>query len=546
MKRLPHLLLTLSAWALAGLAVAAAAEVPQLEQNAVLYATNYQRGVNLTSLRGVPGKTNVFVGSDGRAPSGGTPYQFQGVVTYGAVVIPKTNAVLQAGKNYEQNAAAGNLDLPRGTSGGQVTMVLRSSQAGAATFSQVVSFTFGSVITPPIANEYGALLTTVTPAQYWEAQPYTNATLSAASYYYSPHARQVFATVPGSVQVTWRKLESGTTSTNKVTIGGLDYALTNVSYIVSGAAVKPSRKMYWTERSFSGTGKPVSVPTASVGAVNFVYNPAVPQTVTSEFKDGYAGPGAGTTNATLQELRTVWYDPAQGLILAYNAEGRVFMELLGDSTPSGAREFLGFEIVDVFRQPAAQAVGTELGEKITAYATGESDAALVPSPVQNTLNSAFLYTDASGTSGRTEYYAAALTQNPNDVLVHWLEAGLVGLRWPLIYNRYSQVWPSDPAKYSHYVRPLVSPATNAALTAVQLSAANAPAIQYQDVLDYPRATLDERARFYTYLDASQPQHRTLLRFSSGTTVAFERVFSTLSTTLLRGTNTDLAQSSSPR
>ena len=546
MKRLPHLLLTLSAWALAGLAVAAAAEVPQLEQNAVLYATNYQRGVNLTSLRGVPGKTNVFVGSDGRAPSGGTPYQFQGVVTYGAVVIPKTNAVLQAGKNYEQNAAAGNLDLPRGTSGGQVTMVLRSSQAGAATFSQVVSFTFGSVITPPIANEYGALLTTVTPAQYWEAQPYTNATLSAASYYYSPHARQVFATVPGSVQVTWRKLESGTTSTNKVTIGGLDYALTNVSYIVSGAAVKPSRKMYWTERSFSGTGKPVSVPTASVGAVNFVYNPAGPQTVTSEFKDGYAGPGSGTTNATLQELRTVWYDPAQGLILAYNAEGRVFMELLGDSTPSGAREFLGFEIVDVFRQPAAQAVGTELGEKITAYATGESDAALVPSPVQNTLNSAFLYTDASGTSGRTEYYAAALTQNPNDVLVHWLEAGLVGLRWPLIYNRYSQVWPSDPAKYSHYLRPLVSPATNAALTAVQLSAANAPAIQYQDVLDYPRATLDERARFYTYLDASQPQHRTLLRFSSGTTVAFERVFSTLSTTLLRGTNTDLAQSSSPR
>ena len=59
--------------------------------------------------------------------------------------------------------------------------------------------------------------------------------------------------------------------------------------------------------------------------------------------------------------------------------------------------------------------------------------------------------------------------------------------------------------------------------------------------DYPRATLDEHARFFTFLDTTQPQHRTLLRFNSGSTVAFERVFSSLSTTLLRGdTNTDIS------
>ncbi len=522
------------------------AEVAQIDQNAVLYATNYQRGVNYSSFRGVPGKPGAFAGSDGLAQPGATPNQFQGVVIYGAVVVPRaattnTNANntdgLIAGANFERNAVA--LNLPRGTSsGGQVTMVLRSSQAGAATFSQVVSFYFGSIITPPVTDEKGVLLTNVTPAQYWNSQPYTNATITAAGYYYSPNARQVFATVPGPVQVTWRKAESGTTSTNKVTLGGLDYALTNVSYVVSGAAVKPTRKLYWTEKSFAGTGKPVSVPAGKVGAVLFAYSPALPETVTTQFDDGYSSAGAGTTNATLPELRTVWYDPGQGLIFAYNAEGRVFMELLGDTTASGAREFLGYEIVDVFQQPVAQAVTTELGEKITAYANGQSDADLLPSPVQATLNTSFLYTDSSGTSGRTEYYAAAETKNPNDVLVHWLEAGLVGLRWPLVYNRYQQIWPDDPAKYSHYLRPSVATATDAALTAVQLSSDNSPALQYQDPLDYLRGILDENARFYTFLDASQPTHRTLLRFNSGTTVAFERVLSTLSTNLFRGTIAD--------
>jgi hypothetical protein len=525
--------------ALLGLGLPAAAEVVQADQNAVLYSPNYQRGVNYSSFRGAPGKApaNATTGTDGRAPAGGTPYQFQGAVTYGAVVVPTANATLQPGRNFEQNAVG--LNLPRGTSGGNVTMVLRSSQAGASTFSQVVSFFFGSIISPPNTDENGVLLTGTTASQYWNAEPYTDDTNPGTGYYYSPNARQVFATVAGPIQVTWRKSEAATTplnTTNKVTIGGLDYALTNLTYVVSGAAAKQPRKLYWTEKSFAGTGKAVSVPAASVGAVYFAYNPAVPRTVTTEFADGNSNPGAGTTNSTLQELRTIWYDPAQGLILAYNTEGRVFMELLGDPTPSGAREHLGFEIVDVFQQPVAQTLTAELGEKIGAYANGQSDAALVPSPLQSTLSSSFLYQDASGTSGRTEYYAAAETRNPNDVLVHWLEAGVVGLRWPFIYNRYQQVWPDDPAKYSHYLRPPVATASEAAQTAVELSANNVPAIQYQDPLDFPRGILDESSRFYTFLDESQPQHRTLLRFSSGSAVAFERVLSSLSTTLQRGTD----------
>ncbi len=536
MKRFPCLL----SIALAISALPARAEVVQLDQNAVLYATNYQRGVNFSSVRGAPGKAPASASSDGRAPAGGTPPQFQGIVTYGAGVIPKTNTTLQAGKTFEQNATA--LNLPRGMSGSTVTMVLRSSQAGAPTFSQAVSFYFGSVIAPPDIDENGALLTNVAPTTYWNPEPYTNMTTTAAGYYYSRNARQVFATVPGPIQITWRKSESGVAAgnTNKVTIGGLDYALTNRTYVVSGAAVQPARKLYWTEKSFSGTGIPVSVPAASVGAVNFVYNPALPRTVTTEFDDGYTGAGAGTTNATLPELRTVWYDSGQGLILAYNAEGRVFMELLGDTTADGARQFLGFEIVDVFRQPVAQPLVSELGERITAYGNGQSDADLLPSPLQATLNSPFLYQDSVSSSGRPEYYSATLTENPNDVLVHWLENGIVNLRWPSLFIRYQQVWPDDPAKYSHYLRPRVATASEAADTAVPISANNVPTIQYQDELDYPRAILDETSRFYTFLDDAQPQHRTLLRLQSGTSISFERVLSTLSTTLLRGSDSTFA------
>lgn len=525
---------------LASLILPVAADVAQLDQNAVLYATNYQRGINFSSVRGAPGRSPASPGSDGRAPSGGTSYQFQGIVTFGAVVVPRPNTQLQAGRNFEQNAAA--LNLPRAVVGGVTTMVLRTSQAGGSTFSQVVSYYFGSIITPPITDENGVLLTNVTPANYWYAEPYTNSVQTGSGYYYSRNARQVFATVPGPIQITWRKSESGvaTGNTNKVNIGGLDYALTNQTYVVSGAAVKPTRKLYWTEKSFAGTGKAVAVPAASVGAVYFAYNPAMPATVVSEFDDGYSNAGAGTTNSSLPELRTVWYDPNQGLILAYNAEGRVFMELLGDTTADGAREFLGYEIVDVFQQPVAQELTSELGEKITAYGPGLSDAALEPSPLQATLDAEFLYLDASGSSGRNEYYSAALTENPNDVLVHWLEAGVMGLRWPSIYIRYQQVWPDDPAKYSHYLRPAVASASEAEQTAVQLSANNVPAIQYQDALDYPRAVLDESARFYTFLDSSQPQHRTLLRLGSGSAVAFERVLSTLSTTLLRGSDASFA------
>ena len=101
-----------------------------------------------------------------------------------------------------------------------------------------------------------------------------------------------------------------------------------------------------------------------------VYNNKFPERVSTEV----VIPGAApiTTSNTLQELRTLWYDDTGGQvggqIRAYNVEGRVFMELLGDVRGPNTRHHLGFEIVDVIRQPAANDVTIELGEKLTADA----------------------------------------------------------------------------------------------------------------------------------------------------------------------------------
>ena len=124
-----------------------------------------------------------------------------------------------------------------------------------------------------------------------------------------------------------------------------------------------------------------------------------------------------------------------------------------------------------------------------------------------------------------QFYAIRETVNLNDFLLHWTEAGVEGLRWPSRFTRYNMVWPDDVSMYSHYMRPPAADDDEAQLTAVEMPLSNVPIIEYQDPLDRPRAALTDRFAFYTHLDATQPAHRTLLRFMAGEDVAFERVFS---------------------
>src|SRR5262249_41448480 len=149
-----------------------------------------------------------------------------------------------------------------------------------------------------------------------------------------------------------------------------------------------------------------------------------------------------------------------------------------------------------------------------------------PEPIQNSTQSFLFQHNVAGTT-RLEYFAAERTFNLNDVQIHWLQEGLAGLKWPFRFVRYALDWPSDFTKYSHYVRPLVDSEDEAKNTAVQLPAENAPFIQYQDPLDTVRGKLTERFEYYTYLVPAYPAHRGLIRFASGESVRFERVFSWL-------------------
>ena len=90
-----------------------------------------------------------------------------------------------------------------------------------------------------------------------------------------------------------------------------------------------------------------------------------------------------TTNATLQETRTLWYDKQLGQIYAYNHQGRAFLELLGDTREDGTRQHLGYEIVDVRKEPVKYDVTTELGDRVNAYQDGRDDTHLVSGSILN-------------------------------------------------------------------------------------------------------------------------------------------------------------------
>jgi hypothetical protein len=516
---------------------------------------------NLRKTNGLPISTvvNVPPGSDGRGPTlaqqqaagltevPATLNQFRGFVAFGASVRPVSTLL---NTNLSLAANAENLTLPRAKAGSQIVMVLLRGRVAAPYLARAVSFQFGEIVPRPARDEFGVLLSTVntnvvpnrpvtTPESYWLPEPYTTANHTNANYYWSPHAQAVFAVDAGPLTIPWRRSSPSTTNASapagvtRVIVLGVPYVVATNQYVISGSPVKKPRLMYWTERSFADTGKPITVPSARVGSVNIVYNDNFPERVTNEVV--IPGSSVVITSNMLQELRTLWFDQtggqAGGQIRAYNREGRVFMELLGDVTGLNTRQHLGFEIVDAIRQPAPNDVTIELGEKLTAYPDGvPDDADLFPEPLF-VLGQSFTFQHNPSGSIRPTYYAVRETANQNDLQVHWLEEGLEGLRWPFLFVRYKQVWPDDVAKYSHYVRPLVATEAEAKATAVPLPSQNAPYVEYQDPLDQPRGKLTESFAYYSFLDAAHPAHRALLRFTSGDFIRFERVFSWLDKSL---------------
>jgi hypothetical protein len=531
------------------LALAAVARGQSLAdvQSALLHVTtnDFQRGANLQSSRGVPlsGTAGTPTGSDGRITPGQptpTPGQFQGIVSYGAVTVAANPASLGAG-SFTANADA--IDFPRAKSGATVTLILRA-QAGAYWTAQEASLLFGSIIPTPDTDINGTPLTGAALTNYWAAEPFTTNNHAGAAYYYSPHAGKVFAIQAGDVRITWRRATAlagqpadfaGNENVKYAFLGGSYYELQPTAQVVSEGAFKLTRKLYWTEGIFLSTGQRVALPAAVVKDVRFGYNAAFPQYVPTN--EVFAASGSSSvlgTNLTFVDTRTVWAE--NGFINAFNKEGRLFVELLGNALTNGSREHLGYELVDVTREPIVEDVTVELGERLTAYPNNSpSDSALRPAPIVDLNGPSFVYQRFIGTEGASELYATRVTPELNSSKAHWLEQGIAGLRWPLRFVRYRQVWPADVAKFSHYVRPLVSDEPSAQATAVTVPVENSPVIEYEDPSDLIRSKFTADLKFYTYLDSGVPALRTLIRYTSGDRVAFERVFSWLDVNL-RTTN----------
>ncbi|MDA7624800.1 hypothetical protein N8697_01380 [bacterium] len=505
---------------------------------------NYQSaaGVPLSSTTGNP------AGSDGRAPTSSaqqslsltinppTANQFGSLISWGAVAAPDNVTGLTSGISYSGNAA--NIGLPHGGTGSS-QVVLQRAQVGAPYLNRPVSFLFGGIISPPDEDENGTKLVDTLPGSYWLAEPHLLDSEKAGGhevkgYYYSPHARAVFAIQPGPIEIIWRRAtpESSQPSDSNVSTKwhesvGNYFRIYNKRYVVSGSAAKTPKKIYWNQAGYPGPQ--VSIPTTTIGALHIVYNTNVPKDVDVGIPAISLGVSSSGDNDDVPVYKTT-LSYENGNLKALNAEGRVFVELLGDLREDGTtRSHLGYEIVDVFKHSTPASVTTELGDPVgpTEAPVSEADALLHPVPLLQIGSKEFTHTTGGFGGSKVRYYAVRETENLNDYQIHWMEEGLEGILWPARHVRYKFVWPDDPARYSHYVRPTVTADRTAASTAVKLPLDNVPYIQYQDSLDRPRAHLSSTYDFYTELNANYPEHRTLLRFNSGDNVYFERIFSWL-------------------
>ena len=204
-----------------------------------------------------------------------------------------------------------------------------------------------------------------------------------------------------------------------------------------------------------------------------------------------------TTSGPPVQTKTLWYSKVQNTINAANKEGRVFVELLG-TKKAGAKwkQSLGFEIVDVIKDPTLQIESVELGEPFPVLqAIGKANISqnpnLFPTFSSTTGGRDFVNLHyGSNPSSRATFYAVKETKNDSDLMLWWLAEGLQGIKWPDRYVEYKLYWPSNPDKYSHYIRPAVDSEADAKKTAVQLPSGNSPKIAYQDDAASPRAKLD--------------------------------------------------------
>jgi hypothetical protein len=368
------------------------------------------------------------------------------------------------------------------------------------------------------------------------------ATAPALPFYYSPHAGRVFATQSGRVTITWVTRVPVTTAAEPSTA---KYRFRQETFAVSSSTAKPTRKIYWTERSFNGPL--VNVPMGKIETVNPVYNSNFPATVAQEYQ-GVGLSNSVEPNASLPaERRTLWFDKTAGVgqLRAYNIEGRIFVEYLG-AIQQGAigtvHDFLGADIVDVVRVPTAVETTVFLGDQITPRndegellpVDGSSEWRASPVVTPN-VDGQSLYGSVTRKDGITNYYAERENLTPDRVAFYWLEksdAGIhflaepaspnLGLYWPRIKNHYRQVWPDDVTKYAHNT---VASTGSTPATGLQFAGGQQPQIVFQDDTAQAEVRIDPATqRLVATFSGGDGMNRSLLKFNAANEVWYVRLF----------------------
>jgi len=339
------------------------------------------------------------------------------------------------------------------------------------------------------------------------------------------------------------------------------------TYTISGSSSKPTKTIFWTEGNYNGPL--IQVSDSGVGDVNIVYTSNFPESVDITESVDFNPlnppdelPPVVTPENPLDppgtlpiQTRTMWLDDLDDSIHAYNIEGRVFVELLGDlKEPERLyREHLGFEIVDVVAEARPDELRVAVGDQIhpvNSDSLTPALSALEPNIIAGLTPDALLHEHLAQGGTQRQLYAIEETtpiividrnedgildsadeQQSNEVLIYWMESGVMQLQWPRIYAGYIFKWPEeylagDPTEqdyrdlYSVYARE--NDGEDSSNTGVILNPANNPTIVYQDDPTGQHAHLDANGVFYTVLGQGS---RTLIRYQDGDQIWFERVFS---------------------
>lgn len=470
------------------------------------------------------------------APVGplGTPSGEPTITPQFSNVVESSGGSARASTGHPNNVVAG------------VGVTLTHSSFGTSYASGVPRYLFGDEIKPPttIVSANGTNYTV--DASYWRAQPVLagevlsnpNASIPAtdfktgdsasvpalpegtlASYYYSPHAKRVFAHTPGTVEITWRSAlpDSAKTLSNS-------YVYYKERFTVSSATSTPVRTIYWTEKSF--TGPIIQIPAGRITTVNPVYSNVFPATVASEYV--VEGVSQSDPNAEATKiLRTLWYESTAGTgtLRAYNQTGRIFVEYLGAlNSQDGTYEFLGADILSVEQSLRSTTLTVELGNEIRP---NPEQTSLVATPVSNTgsVNQITYYGTSVRSNGTLAYYAEQENTVEDNVAFYWMEPldaaipsradtppGLV-ISWPKYLHKYFQTWPENLADYAQYAVDTggSSLATN---TGLQFGEGMLPQIIYQDS-SAGEASIDNASQrlFVNLGNSADQQNRSLLKFT---------------------------------